>query len=347
MIKSIKISNYKNLDGFEFDGFGRINLITGKNNIGKSNLLEAIHLGISPIEKALSTTLLSRGIRISSKTMIQIENIFTDSNKEIDIKIDFSNISITIDNKIETFLKNDEEIDELNLLDDIVNTNSKSKIIHIKKDDNEISTILPFDRGFRAKKIDDVVQSYENSFYIPSQLRPNSKALSDSFTKIIREKKQKKEFLKAIKIVDKDIEDIQIFADNGEPNIYLTKDNKDLPLSFFGDASVRSFDIFSKVFLSDKQIIIIDEIENGIYYENQIEFWKELIKISQITNTQIFATTHSIEMIKAFYEVTKELEDCKLSNLIINRKGIKKLQEFDKEFLEYEFSSIKLDNVLR
>jgi AAA15 family ATPase/GTPase len=346
MIKSIKVSNYKNLDGFEFDGFGRINLITGKNNIGKSNLLEAIHLGVSPSEKAFSTILLSRGIRINSKTMSQLENSFMNKEKSIDISIDSYKISIEIDDKIETFLKNDKDINELNLFDDIIHSNNKSKIIHIKKNNREIFTILPMDIGFTTKKADNIF-NINDSFFLFSQLKTNNKVMAENFTEIIREKKQKREFLETIKIVDRDIEEIQIFADNGEPNIYLTKNGRDLPLSFFGDATIKIFDIFSKVFLSKGQVIIIDEIENGIYYKNHIKFWEQLIEISESTNSQIFATTHSIEMIKAFYEVSKELEDCKLLKLVIDRKNRKKLQEFDKEFLEYELSSIKSDNVLR
>jgi len=47
MLKWIKITDYKCFKGFEVSGFKRVNLITGKNNIGKSALLEAItiHLG--------------------------------------------------------------------------------------------------------------------------------------------------------------------------------------------------------------------------------------------------------------------------------------------------------------
>jgi AAA15 family ATPase/GTPase len=44
MLNSIEIRNYKNLKQLKLNSLGRVNLITGKNNTGKSTLLEAISL---------------------------------------------------------------------------------------------------------------------------------------------------------------------------------------------------------------------------------------------------------------------------------------------------------------
>ena len=42
MINSLDIKNYRNLNELKINSLGRLNLITGKNNTGKSTLLEAI-----------------------------------------------------------------------------------------------------------------------------------------------------------------------------------------------------------------------------------------------------------------------------------------------------------------
>lgn len=44
MISSLKISGYRGLSGFELSGMGRVNLLVGKNNSGKTSVLEAIDL---------------------------------------------------------------------------------------------------------------------------------------------------------------------------------------------------------------------------------------------------------------------------------------------------------------
>lgn len=42
MIASIRIKNYKNLKDLNLKSLSPINLITGKNNAGKTSLLEAL-----------------------------------------------------------------------------------------------------------------------------------------------------------------------------------------------------------------------------------------------------------------------------------------------------------------
>ena len=42
MLNSLNIKNYRNLKELKINSLGRVNLITGKNNTGKSTLLEAV-----------------------------------------------------------------------------------------------------------------------------------------------------------------------------------------------------------------------------------------------------------------------------------------------------------------
>ncbi|GHQ49971.1 hypothetical protein VN0363_10040 [Helicobacter pylori] len=43
MIQSVRIKNFKNFKDTTIDGFTKLNIITGENNVGKSNLLEALY----------------------------------------------------------------------------------------------------------------------------------------------------------------------------------------------------------------------------------------------------------------------------------------------------------------
>ncbi len=287
MIKSIKISNYKNLDGFEFDGFGRLNLITGKNNVGKTNLLEAMYLGLDKMN-ALRNIYIER-----NSDTTKLTNSFTN----LDLK---KNSLITINNK--TF-------------------DLKAGILEFTK--TNVITILE-----------------TNLIYISSNQKLDGEILAEYFSEIIK-KNKKNDLIKCLKVIDNEIEDIQILVDNKKANIYLIQNNLVLPISFFGDAIKSIFNIFSRILASENKTILIDEIENGIHYENQKEFWSKLLEISKITNCQIIATTHSIEMIKYFYEVTKDEENCKLLTLIKDRKNRMKFQEKEKGFIEYQLAHIK------
>src|ERR1700744_4596873 len=44
MLDSLEIRNFRNLKQLKIDSLGKINLFTGKNNTGKSTILEAVSL---------------------------------------------------------------------------------------------------------------------------------------------------------------------------------------------------------------------------------------------------------------------------------------------------------------
>jgi len=50
-IREIEIKNYKLFHDFKAEGFGRVNLIGGKNNVGKTALMEACYLGTSMLNE--------------------------------------------------------------------------------------------------------------------------------------------------------------------------------------------------------------------------------------------------------------------------------------------------------
>ncbi len=48
LIKTLEIHGYRALNDLRIDGCGRVNVVTGKNNSGKSSLLEAIRILVTP-----------------------------------------------------------------------------------------------------------------------------------------------------------------------------------------------------------------------------------------------------------------------------------------------------------
>ena len=121
--------------------------------------------------------------------------------------------------------------------------------------------------------------------------------------------------LAAVHIIDPEIEDIRSYA--SYPYIpYLKKrgNNGYQPLSFFGDALQKTIRYISTILsFSNSEYssnyLLIDEIENGIHYTAQKEVWQMLFKLCKHYNIQLFATTHSLEMIKAFEEVCEEFQN--------------------------------------
>ncbi|MEB3312150.1 MAG: AAA family ATPase, partial [Snowella sp.] len=116
--------------------------------------------------------------------------------------------------------------------------------------------------------------------------------------------------LNILKILDPSIIDLRTRT-HIEPTLYIqTKTQpRGLPISLFGDAIYRVTAIILELLDKDHKALFIDEIENGIHYTNQKYFWEGLFTLAEELDTLIFATTHSLEMIKAFTAAAKKFPD--------------------------------------
>ena len=59
-IKNIEIKNFKCFEDFKAEGFGRVNLIGGKNNVGKTAFMEAVYINSSKedLEQIIGTIII-------------------------------------------------------------------------------------------------------------------------------------------------------------------------------------------------------------------------------------------------------------------------------------------------
>lgn len=81
-IQNIHIENFKSAKNVRFEDCKRINLLIGKPNVGKSNLLEALSIFCLPFLKYLKKKDLQQFVRVEN-----ISELFCNGNVESDIQI--------------------------------------------------------------------------------------------------------------------------------------------------------------------------------------------------------------------------------------------------------------------
>lgn len=103
---------------------------------------------------------------------------------------------------------------------------------------------------------------------------------------------------------------MRLLSPFGEPNIWVSVKgtNKPVPLKLMGEGINRFCNIAMNM-TSDVDYLFIDEIENGIHHSVQKDVWKAIGKVAREQDIQVFATTHSLEMIRAAYEAFKDEND--------------------------------------
>ncbi len=117
MIQSVRIKNFKNFKDTTIDGFTKLNIITGENNVGKSNLLEALYCLVGkdmhPCANILEIydNIRKEPLTIESKNLMfyaldtkkEIQIVTTlDNNQTLDLQIKFiaSEYQNTIESQI-------------------------------------------------------------------------------------------------------------------------------------------------------------------------------------------------------------------------------------------------------
>ncbi len=289
MLKEIEIQNFRCFEQIKISGFERVNLIGGKNNAGKTALLEAIFLNVVPDASSLA---ILRELRREPSEAIEYmanrtwDNLFYALKKDRSIVI----VGKTENNTIRVEIQVE------------INSLQSSLILKSRRQEDLsswLSTKVPAGdlRNFRI--------SASQVPIVPSFIMISGRELTEAYDNARLDDKDS-EVLKAFQILDPAIESVESFS-IGEPTLYLRrKGEKRLPLSLFGDAVNRVADIILKLVNSEHKILLIDEIENGIHYTNQRNFWRILLRLAVELDTQIFATTHSLEMLQAFADVGLE-----------------------------------------
>ncbi len=118
-----------------------------------------------------------------------------------------------------------------------------------------------------------------------------------------------------------------------------------IPLPLMGEGLTHITSLILHISNAPEGVVIIDEIENGIHHSIFELIWEAINKVSQKFKTQIFATTHSMECIKAAHEAFKdeEIYDFALHRIEKIKEKIE-VNSYDRETLE---SAIDIDLEVR
>jgi predicted ATP-dependent endonuclease of OLD family len=273
MLQNIQIQNFRCFEDFKAEGFERVNLIGGKNNSGKTCLLEGIYL--SKHNPSFHLTDFINGRKSNSTS-----NEDKDSN---------TNLRFT--------------------------KNVNDPIVFIFKEGNSVFTRNFLGHGDMRTRDEfyDELQFHPNIklLYDKNTAIPKSDELAIAFSKADR-KGHSKMILETLRILDDRIEEIKPYPDTSILYLKTRESKLPIPVNYFGDAiqsMLRYVIAFSDFEPNDYgNILLIDEIENGLHYTAHEDFWKNIFKLSKELNVQIFATTHSLEMIQQFNKVAKEFE---------------------------------------
>jgi ABC-type cobalamin/Fe3+-siderophores transport system ATPase subunit len=122
------------------------------------------------------------------------------------------------------------------------------------------------------------------------------------------------EVLNALQIIAPGVSRLAFISDSEEssrvtvrvPLIKVKDIDAPFPFRGLGNGMSRILGLTLALVNAQDGILLIDEIENGIHYSAQQELWQMIFRLAGRLNIQVFATTHSWDCIEAFQKAAKE-----------------------------------------
>lgn len=329
MYNRIKIENYKNLQNLELNNLGRVNLITGKNNTGKSSLLEAVGLLFTDFSiEWLSKILTYRGEDIAQaykitqdydkKSIEQVNknfilSLFNERDNEANICFNYTikGENKQIEARFTTIFKK------------IENQEVKSST-EIKNESINNTVLLD---GFKIQLYSNIKLYELSTKFLASNsqlFEDNENKLGYLFSKqfesvidskiwdVISLSNNAETVIEVLKIIEPQINRLAfIESGNGKRKAMVKLQNKEqiLPLQSMGDGLNRILSIVLRMVNSANGMFLLDEFENGLHYTVQEQLWNVIFELAKKLNIQVFATTHSQDCIYTFVKVLNEQKE--------------------------------------
>ncbi|MFH1096533.1 MAG: AAA family ATPase [Candidatus Desantisbacteria bacterium] len=312
--QSLSIENFRGIINLEITDMKRVNLLVGRNNCGKTSVLEAVFL-----LSGMSNPQLPINIHNFRDLVLASDEDFSYMFRNLDFSVPIS-IMGNIDN-----CKRNLSITPL-YVDYSPQQSKKSKQKEIINQQENITVSTSFAR--LVEGINLVFKNHQNQkFQGQISLKESKMLVADNYKEDLKcsylnpktimvqiDKRmeglliQKKldTVISVLKNIEPKVMDIRMGA-NGMIYVDVGANNL-LPLNIMGDGMRLILAMMAAIADMKNGVLLVDEIENGLHYTSLSVMWKAIFAACKEYNVQLIATTHSYECIEAFSNVYDKIE---------------------------------------
>ncbi len=340
MLDSLFVRNFRLFKKLEIERLSRVNLIAGKNNSGKSCLLEAVRVYMSNASPSVLVELISQrnelwelDIQDEEQNIHDYENplrylfygyhlpragdegiqigLLQDIQSNLCVRTQYYQVISSEDGRRIHIIPQQEIPD--------INANLVGGVaLEIEK--GELKRLLPLDDLIRPSRIGisrNRFLSYsleikENIQVVPAGGMSESRIsllwdninLTDLQDEVIDCLKLINGYVKGVALVGSE----QARTKYRIPIIRLEQSSERLPLKSMGDGMTRLFHLILALTNAKDGALLVDEFENGLHWSVLPKVWDTIFTLAERLNVQVFATTHSRDCIQGFKQAWEQNE---------------------------------------
>lgn len=310
MIDSLKLKNYRGFKELELTDLKKINIIVGANNVGKTSILEAIELLIftkdSPKRGSLESIFRKTDQRVEPLNYFKNLNFMGSGFDGFEISAQISNYNYAV-----AFGKGIGHEEQMNLMGlpkkdtNVISILDSNNIHLLHFSPKSLEKNLPTCSA-RTSTLDDPAK-VSQLFGAVSPKNADGEAEIEKFM---------------ADGIDSRIKRLRYAPSSGGNHlIYVQLEGfkEMIPFTQFGQAFVSTLHLYAELYANEPDVMLVDEVENGIYYQGLPDYWKGLLAAFMARDTQLFATTHSFECMRAAHLEAKKLPEYLINFIRLDR----------------------------
>ena len=365
----LSIEGYRGFNNLMIPQLGRVTLITGRNNTGKSSVLEALRLHAQNATPNIVRSVLA--FREESRRTGDEEGGASEHDSPFIISTLFNGYPLNSDEFEPITISTGGKTHPAKLTmrlgwvseepDTDVNRRLFSKEGEFLAEAEDIAGLfIETEEGKRFHRLEDFLrqgppirrfpQRYPVRARMPCILVSSfsgegTNLLGSLWDEVVLANRQE-EMVRALHIIDPRITNVNMVGGDGSSRrrtavVSAKNIARPIPLRSFGDGLNRLFAIILSLVNASGGILLIDEFENGLHYSVQLDAWNTVFRLALDLDIQVFATSHSWDSIAAFQEAASQTpEDGVLVRLTRRGDNI-----FPTVFVEDELAVVTRDKI--
>jgi predicted ATPase len=335
VLPTLEITGFRAFQRLVFAHLGRVNLIVGKNNVGKSSVLEAIRLYADGGSSSTIGDLLEQrdllDYRVLHKSDVHTDRLEVAVEQLFHREADLFAKRATIGPKsggpmltIERVMLDADEIlpvQQQSMFGDDIFSPGAEPGIRVRLGETRVINVplARFDAFTRWRGWTEVAPVV----FIGPDGEPDSD-LGKLWDNVALTELESS-VLDAMRVIEPDLERLSFVGESEGyerfPVVKIRGYSRPLPLRTLGDGMNRLLTIALALVNSQNGILLIDEVENGIHYSVQVRMWELIFRVATQLNVQVFVTTHSWDCIEAFQQVANARPDVEGMLHRLERRG--------------------------
>ena len=321
MFRSFQIERFRGFELLKLSGLDRFNLFLGRNNTGKTAILEAFFLILGPNNPGLTFTI--SGFRGIDQFRIDPEEMWgwLFYGKQMSEAI---NMSAKVDSggtrKLAITLGDTREIPFRS------RTKASKVLRHSQGTASTTGTpgelIVDYQdesgKQFRSKafiKDNSVAISHDGkrsklatSIYVSSKAAYAAENVS-RFSQL-EETGGEKDLLPVLQVLEPRLQRLSVLISGAGPVIHADIGiGRMIPLPIMGDGIGKLLTVLLSIASSKGGVTLIDELDNGLHYSVMEQVWLAIIALARKLDVQVLATTHSWECLKSAHAAFSSFKD--------------------------------------